>query len=157
MLVYRIAINKYIHDLSGAGAALYGGRWNNKGTYLVYTAGSPSLSLLEVMVHAGKALQKIYGLATIFIPDRSIFEVDIHKLPGNSLTFPPPESIKEIGDSFVEDNQYLALKVPSAVMRYEYNYLINPKHSDFKLVKIVENVPVVIDKRLQQLAKGGEA
>src|SRR6266567_1535384 len=48
----RIVKRKLVGSaFSGAGARLFGGRWNSVGTPLVYTAGSLSLALLEWRVH----------------------------------------------------------------------------------------------------------
>ena len=47
MRVFRIANEKYIRSLSGIGAERYGGRWNHKGTRVVYTAASRALAMAE--------------------------------------------------------------------------------------------------------------
>lgn len=46
-----MAKGKYARDLSGAGARIYGGRWNEKGIAVVYTASSPALATVELLVH----------------------------------------------------------------------------------------------------------
>lgn len=51
MKLYRIATTAHIKDLSGAGARLYGGRWNEKGVAVVYTSESRALAVLEYLVH----------------------------------------------------------------------------------------------------------
>ena len=50
MTVWRLARAVY-PALDGEGARLNGGRWNEPGTPIVYTAGSLSLAALEVLVH----------------------------------------------------------------------------------------------------------
>jgi len=51
VIVYRIAKTRYIYDLTGAGARLYGGRWNQKGIGMIYTSENRSLASLEFLVH----------------------------------------------------------------------------------------------------------
>ena len=51
MITYRLTKSQYAMDLSGAGAAIYPGRWNILGTPVVYTSESRALSLLEKLVH----------------------------------------------------------------------------------------------------------
>ena len=52
MHVYRIVKSeKRTTDLSGMGAFKAGGRWNEKGTYALYTSENSSLAFLENLVH----------------------------------------------------------------------------------------------------------
>jgi RES domain-containing protein len=148
MIVYRINRCKYISDLSGRGAALYGGRWNNKDTYIVYTAESRALALLEAVVHIGKVPSDGYCMATIDIPDSGIELFPVEKLPGDWQNNPPPNYLKAIGDYFIKSQKYLALAMPSAIMMEEHNYLLNPLHPDFKKVKIISERPLRMDERL---------
>ena len=53
-IVYRIGTDTpdyEAHDLSGKGAGITGGRWNEKGVAVVYAAESRSLACLETLVH----------------------------------------------------------------------------------------------------------
>ncbi len=57
-------------------------------------------------------------------------------------------STKKIGNDFIKQNDFLVLKVPSAVIQGEYNFLINPNHKDFKKVRIKSVELFEFDKRL---------
>ena len=146
MLVYRISKCKYIEDLSGLGAATYPGRWNGKGTYVLYTAATPSLALLESVVHISNIPSISYCMISLEIPDDCFTE--IKELPSDWEANPPADSLKEIGNRFVREGEFLALKLPSAIMPEDFNFIINPKHKDFKQVRIVSNRNLSIDERL---------
>ena len=148
MIVYRISDCKYITDLSGKGAALYGARWNSKDTYIVYTAQSRALALLEAVVHIGKIPVTGYCVATIDIPDDSIEHLPLGTLPNDWNTNPPPDILKVIGDRFIRSNKHAALEIPSVLMREEHNYLLNPAHPKFQKVKIVTQRAISFDERL---------
>lgn len=61
---------------------------------------------------------------------------------------PSPDSLKAIGDLFISKNDVLALKLPSAIMPEDFNYLLNPNHVNFKKVKVLSRRDVFIDGRL---------
>ena len=46
------------------------------------------------------------------------------------------------------ENNYLVLKVPSAINSGDFNYLINPNHAEFSKVKVIRTFPFYIDTRL---------
>jgi len=149
MLVYRISKCDFIHDLSGMGASLYGGRWNNKGVPMLYTAGSTSLSMLEVLVHIKGTVLNNFCQAIIQIPNNSILDYNILDLPSNWNTHPAPITLKTIGDEFVAQNNAIALKMPSSIVPNEYNFLLNPMHKNYQQhVKIVDAYTVTFDPRL---------
>ena len=148
MIVYRIGDCNYINDLSGKGAALYGARWNSRNTYMLYTAQSASLALLEAVVHIGKLPTNRYCMATISLPEAAILKLKPEELPKNWHENPAPDLLKKIGDEFVKKGKYLAMAVPSVLMDIEYNYLINPSHPLFGAVKISELLPLRLDERV---------
>ena len=150
MLVYRIADCQYINDLSGKGAALYGGRWNSQDTYMVYTAESPALALLEAVVHIGRIPEKGYCMITIEIPHEKIETLTTDHLSAEWHKSPAPDHLKKYGDSFIQSNKLIALKVPSVIIPEEHNILLNPHHPDFKKVKIITSRSLSIDERLLQ-------
>lgn len=150
MVVFRIAKEEYIHDLSGYGARRYGGRWNQKGTSVIYTSESRALASLEFLVHIPPVLipHDLY-IATIEIPNRFTPEVcKTKRLPPNWKEFPPPHRLALIGTNWVLQKKKLLLQVPSALVEDEYNILINPDHPDIRYVKIKKIQKYHFDQRL---------
>lgn len=139
MIVFRLSKQIYCTDLSGTGAYQAGGRWNSKGTALVYTADSRALCMAEVAVHLPVGIvPKDYFLVTIAIPDDLTEEIPLSRLPPDWHAFPHHFSTQQIGDTFVRTGKFLALKVPSAVVPGDFNYLINPHYSQISLVTIIQ-------------------
>tara|TARA_R110002020_G_scaffold383230_2_gene593883 strand:+ start:75 stop:539 length:465 start_codon:yes stop_codon:yes gene_type:complete len=152
MIGYRIARGKYKEDLSGTGAEMHGGRWNNKGTKIVYTSSSIALAMTEVAVNVPFGILPVgYFLITIEIPDLEMEVVKASDLKGISWdSHPPSYKTQEIGDKFVARNKNLVLKVPSVVAPGDFNFLINPAHKEFSKVKITASRPFNFDQRLFQ-------
>jgi len=148
MILYRITNARYANDLSGLGARLYGGRWNSVGHDALYLASSRSLAVLESLAHIVPTnIPDDVVLLSIEVPDDYI-TVDIASLPDNWKEFPEPNILKQIGNSFLERNENLLLKVPSALVPDEFNYIMNPLHSNAALVRVVNSSPFVFDDRL---------
>jgi len=149
MRVYRIAKEQYIKDLSGEGSRLYGGRWNNKGTRIIYTAESRSLATVEYLVHVPlQIIPRDLYIAEIDVPDVEIEIVEPASLETNWQDYPSPKLIRDIGDTWQRDNKTLLLRVPSAVIKNEWNILVNPEHKQFHKVKIVSIESYSFDARL---------
>jgi RES domain-containing protein len=154
MRVYRIEREKYLKTtLKGEGAALTEGyRWNSLNTYLVYTAESRALSILEVSVHIdlSEDLPTDRFYVEIDIPeDIEILELRIDDLPQNWDSKPPILETQYIGDDFVIQSNAAVLKVPSSIVPPEYNYLINPNHPDSKKIKVISTQKLVFDGRFK--------
>ncbi|MDB5030284.1 RES family NAD+ phosphorylase, partial [Mucilaginibacter sp.] len=77
-----------------------------------------------------------------------ISEVDINALPPNWHEYPEQNILKQIGNDFLRQNNKLLLKVPSALVNEEYNYLMNPLHNLAASVKVVIKKPFSFDERL---------
>ena len=148
MIVYRITNEAYKNDLSGNGAALYGSRWNSKGIRLLYTSQFISLSILESLVHLKRNEIPLnqYLLFIEFPDQKKIAELSYKKMKKN--WHEEHEYTQWIGDQFIKNKEALALKVPSAVVPQENNFLLNPFHSEFKKVKIISSELLQLDKRL---------
>ena len=150
MRVFRLSKKKYSKELSGKGASKSGNRWNSKGTEIIYSAESRALAMAEVAVHLSLAtLPSDYVMIEIEIPDTiKIKEIKIKDLPDNWNNHPPNISTQKIGDEFIDSVDTCILKVPSAVVQGDYNYLINPYHKEFKKIKIIEVKDFLFDKRI---------
>lgn len=148
MILYRIVRCIYANDLSGAGARLYGGRWNSEGRAMVYLASSRSLAVLEALVHLSPTnIPKDFCIVTINAPD-DFAEINPKSLPGNWKDYPEQNILKQTGNVFLQEKKHLLLKVPSAIVQEEFNYLLNPLHKQFDSVKILSKEPFSFDERL---------
>jgi RES domain-containing protein len=155
MKVYRIAKERYIKDLSGEGARISGGRWNRKGTSVLYTAENRSLATVEYLVHLPIALiPKDTYIAELTVPDHIEYEqIEIEDLPPQWTVYPAPLVLAGIGEEWVRKGETLLLKVPSSVVRGEWNILINPKHRLLKEVELTNAEPYNFDERLLKQRK----
>lgn len=152
MIVYRITRERYAQDLSGTGARLYGGRWNPKGTALLYTAESRALAAMELAVHTDlNDLPDDLQLVTLELPaDALVYQVNPFE---HWDKHPPDLSTKMKGDHFVSQGKQLVMQVPSVVIRGDHNCLINPAHEQFKSIKTVDITPFFFDERLSSEGK----
>lgn len=148
MIVYRISNSEYKDDISGAGAKLMGSRWNSKGIPVLYTAQHISLAVLEMLVNTNF---KDYAIALdmmyISIPNElSVTPISLSSLKINWKD--DFEYTRYIGDEIFTQKESLLIKVPSAVIQEEFNYLANPLHTDFKKIKIIKTKSFWPDERL---------
>ena len=149
MRVYRISNEIYKEDISGNGAAINGSRWNSKNIKMLYAGEYISLCMLESLVHLRKIdIPAKQYLLSIQVPDGEFQDIKLSKLKEHWQQH--INYTQWIGDQFISSNQNLYLKVPSAIVPQEHNFLINPLHKDFKKVKIVGSELLELDKRLLQ-------
>lgn len=150
MLLYRIGSTKYANDLTGEGAKINGGRWNHVGTPCIYSSVTRALALLEYTAHAKiHLIPRALSFVTFDVPDRSIRTYTTVQLPGNWTHFPHPKEARDFGTRFLTDNKFLLYQLPSVVIEEEMNFIINPSHSDMKLVKIIDVTNYAYDPRLK--------
>ncbi|MBW2011412.1 MAG: RES family NAD+ phosphorylase [Deltaproteobacteria bacterium] len=148
--VWRLIKANHADDaFTGEGARRWGGRWNSKGIRVVYTAELLSLATLEVMVHTPfyDTLKNYVCIPIDFSP--GLFQsIALEDLPNNWVTDPIPQSVRAIGDQWIKNKESVILKVPSAIIPIEYNYLINPDHPDFENLVIHSSQTFAFDPRL---------
>ena len=127
------------------------GRWHKKGNLVIYTSEHASLAAWEKIVHVAsfENLHNNLLLVKIEIPDR----IEIQTVLQNILvtgwdSFPFAIETVNYGTSFLQGKEFLALKVPSAIIPDEYNVILNPLHPDIQFCKIISKIPFVFDKRV---------
>src|SRR5689334_11718602 len=152
--VYRLTLEKHTRDpadlLSGEGARLYGGRWNHRGTAIVYAASHVSLAVLEALVHS-ETLPRNLVLVAYDLPDAPApAERSVASLPAEWASFPFPKSTQEIGTAWARSRAQLALRVPSAIVPHEMNWLLHPQHPAMAKVKATVLGPFSFDGRLRR-------
>ena len=150
MTVWRICKKRHVDSaLSGIGAEITGGRWNEKGHRVVYTSGSIALATLELLVHVSPhdAPADLVLLELAIPDDVSQERVQIQDWIFNWRSYPAPAGTIEIGTEWINNKSSLLLAVPSAVTEGS-NFLINPAHDEIKKVQIVGDRPFEFDPRL---------
>lgn len=150
MIVYRIGRTKFAKDLSGEGARLFGGRWNQKGTACLYTSQSRALAVLEYTVNVNQDdIPRALSITTLQVPDDMFFRLSQEELPGDWAQSPAPTSTKKFGTVLLQQADHLTIGVPSAVLPTEYNYLINPIHPNIVGVSILDIQDFIYDIRIK--------
>ena len=135
---------------SGEGAATYGGRWNPPGVPMVYCAESRALAALEVLANI-RDTQIHFAQAWVVIPvniTEELLEKPV-KFPPNWNATPYPAETQEFGAAWAKAQRSVVLRVPSAVVMGEFNYLLNPAHPDYAKVKIGKAQRFTFDPRLK--------
>jgi len=150
MVVYRVGRTKFSKDLSGEGARLHGGRWNHILTPCIYTSESRALAMLEYTVNVNiDDIPRSLSITTFEIPNISVYELTIAELPGNWKESPAPASTKDLGTNLLTIAASPIVKIPSAVITQEFNYILNPKNVDSKDFKIIHIEDFVYDVRIK--------
>lgn len=140
MIVYRVCQTYPPHHnpIDGIGAFKQGGRWNSKGTYMVYTASSLPLARSELARHINlESLPDDFRVYEIEIPDEDYPE--IKPLPHDWDSDPISPETQLVGDAAFSDPNVLAVKVPSVCDSGSFNYLLNPGSNRYHEVKVVRD------------------
>jgi RES domain-containing protein len=134
----------------GEGARRYGGRWNQRGTALVYTSASASLAALEYLVHLDPedAPPDLILVPADIAPAVVIRELRIAELPADWRSLPASDALARMGTSWARRLESAVLSVPSAVVPEERNYLLNPAHPQFREIAFGPARPFAFDPRL---------
>lgn len=147
MTAYRICSAEFPKN-DGDGAKQAGGRWNHKGTAMIYCAENSSLAALEILVH-GTELPANKVIIEAEIPDDLILALQAEALPKGWSDLVAPVETKALGTAWAGKGTTAVLSVPSVVNQTERNFLLNPEHPDFKKIKFSRPQPFVFDPRLK--------
>ncbi|HEY7615976.1 MAG TPA: RES family NAD+ phosphorylase [Terriglobales bacterium] len=149
MRFWRICRRPYAAETqTGEGARLYGGRWNSRGVRVVYSSTSLALAAVETFVNLEPNLRPD---DLVSIEGEIPKKIRIGKL---DQQLPPDwyrsrnESLQRIGDEWVRKGETVALLVPSAAIRGEWNLLLNPAHRDFSRIRFQDPEAFEFDTRM---------
>lgn len=148
MLVYRITKAVYADRLVASGGAA---RWNSRGQFVIYTAATRALACLENVVHrSGEGLQETFRVMVIDVPDAIFVEtITLDTLPTDWFDFKQYDSCQRLGSEWLRSGRSAVLRVPSAIIPNEWNYLLNPAHPDFSRIQLIRTEPFLFDPRIK--------
>jgi len=149
-LAWRIVKNRHVEKaFDGEGARLYGGRWNSPGAAAVYASESRALATLEILagLQTNSPLPE-YVLIPAEFDDSIVVAVELKELPANWRRNPPRPSTQRLGDDWIASGASAVLRVPSASVPQESNYLFNPRHPAFSEIRIGQPEGAAMDPRL---------
>lgn len=151
MKAYRITRAEYRDSvLSGKGSSsMDGGRWNRPGSAAVYLAENGALALAEVLAHVQEASILSQLVWFVFdLPEDNIATLDRQGLPVGWNRVPHTRVSQAIGTAFLDNGEYLGLRVPSVIVPFESNFLLNPFHPLIRDLSPVSEIPLKWDRRL---------
>jgi RES domain-containing protein len=156
VIVYRICQAAYAGTaaemIAGTGGLHSAGRWHTAGKRIVYLSQNLSLAAHEISVHYPRRKHALkFAMSRIDIPDHVVLTLQtfgVKALPAGWDSQPPGSATQVIGDNWLAAKVSAALEVPSVIIPGEFNYLLNPEHADFRLVKAESPTAFSFDPRL---------
>ncbi|SAL79938.1 RES domain-containing protein [Caballeronia terrestris] len=151
MVLWRIS---NFADLKGVGGLRAPGRWHTTGRPVVYLAEHPAGALLETLVHQeiGSAadLPDTYRLLRVEVGERvKIAELGEGALPEDWRE--NPSWTQASGSEWLQGGATALLKLPSAILPFAFNYILNPLHEDATDISISMVIDVLHDPRILRL------
>lgn len=151
LFVWRLVAERHADSaFDGEGARLYGGRWNHPGVAVVYASATLSLAAIELLAHVDpeEAPEDLAAIVAELPAGIELEEIRAEELPADWRSYPGPEALKDLGSAWARAGRTPLLRVPSAVIPEEPNYLLNPRHGDASRLTIRKQGPFSFDSRL---------
>ncbi|MBV8884057.1 MAG: RES family NAD+ phosphorylase [Chroococcidiopsidaceae cyanobacterium CP_BM_RX_35] len=151
MQVWRVCKKKHKDTaFSGEGGLYASARWTPQGFRVVYTAESLALASLEVFVHTESNKIPLIAIRAFLPEDIAIETVKLDSLPTDWQQEAVYPVLQNIGKQWLLSRRTPVLKVPSAIIPIEFNYILNPQHPDLKLI-LDPPMEFKFDKRMWKL------
>lgn len=151
MRIFRLCRKPFARaPLDGRGGLVASGRWHTARRFVTYASESLALAGLEVLVHCDLDLLPTDLLAIeIFVPKSvKLAEISTTDLPRSWRKFPAPAALQRLGDAWLDRATGCVLRVPSALIPTESNFLINPRHPDIAKLEVARKFNFQFDPRL---------
>lgn len=156
MIAYRICQTAYASTaaemIAGTGGLYSAGRWHSAGKRIVYVSQNLSLAAHEIVVHYPMRKHALrFVMSAIEIPEQLVMTLAAFgatTLPHGWDSQPPRRATQAIGDAWLAAKASAALEVPSVIIPGEFNYLLNPEHSDFGAIRATDPKRFSFDPRL---------
>lgn len=158
MLAWRMSKAKRSEDLTGTGAALNGGRWNNVNDAALYMGLTHAITVLEILVHLNGAPSSDMKSVSFELPDDPSLYLQpaISELPTDWKRLPTGKQSMDFGSKWLKSNSHLGLIIPSAISPMSLNLMINPNHPAAAQIRIKEERDFDLDPRLLALLLDAE-
>jgi RES domain-containing protein len=136
MILWRVS---NYQSLDGVGGLYVSGRWHTKGHPVIYCTLNPATALLETLVHIeidSEDRPERFQVLRIEGPE----SLSIEKVQADSLSPNWAEDMnatQAIGDRWLSEKRSLLLQVPSVLVPETWNVLVNPRHVEINLLKII--------------------
>ena len=151
MEVFRISRTGFAGRLEASG---YANRWNLEGQMVIYAASSRALATLELLVNRSNIKPDedyLMMVISLTLDEDAIRNISSNELPENWRSLRAYARLQSIGSAWYKTRKSLVLRLPSAVIPEEYNYMINTKHPDFAdKVSLIRKEAYFWDQRLQK-------
>jgi RES domain-containing protein len=146
--IYRICLAKYAGELVASGTP---GRWNLRGQFVIYAAGSRALACLENVVHrSGEGLASRFTVLRLEVPDTlAVEELALSDLPPDWQLTSAYARCQPLGAAWYRRQAAAVLRVPSSIIAHEHNYVLNTRHPDFAQVRIAGREDFAFDPRIK--------
>ena len=151
MRLFRLCRRPFSRNpLDGRGGLFASGRWHTPRRLVCYASDSLALASLEILVHCEPDLIPTDLIAVeINVPNGvAIAELSARALPRSWRRYPAPALLQRLGNEWLDRDSACVLRVPSALVPSESNFLINPAHPDARKLRVVRKAPFQFDPRL---------
>jgi len=146
--IYRICLTKYAGELVASGNP---GRWNLRGQFVIYAAGSRALACLENVVHrSGEGLNSLFSVMRLEVPDDlAVEELNLAQLPPGWQPTSAYARCQPLGADWYRRQTSAVLRVPSSIIAHEHNYVLNTRHPNFARIRLAGREDFAFDPRIK--------
>ena len=116
-----------------------------------YASDSLALASLEILVHCDRDLvpEDLIAIEIRVPKSVSMESIEPRALPRKWRSYPAPRSLQSQGNAWLDGGSACLLRVPSALIPSESNFLINPAHPDCRKLRVVRKTAFHFDDRLK--------